>query len=164
MAEGEFALVREYLEQGLQKVSWPTEWGSMGSDLDVYTMLADVAAGHGDEAAIRHYAGLAEEMATHCGHRLYQGIAHRAWGVAHRLANEPGEAESRFNQALELFGKLDTRWQIGRTLAELGDLARTRQALDEARDYFARALAMFEEMKATPDAARTRVALESMNL
>jgi hypothetical protein len=33
------------------------------------------------------------------------------------------EAEARLNQALEMFEGLETRWQIGRTLYELAELA-----------------------------------------
>ncbi|GIK38984.1 MAG: hypothetical protein BroJett011_28170 [Chloroflexota bacterium] len=122
-------------------------------------MLADVAAQQRDLAALRQYAPLAEKTAAQCGHGLYQAIAHRAWGVAHRLAGEHDQANVRLHQALALFQDLDTRWQIGRTLSELGTLAAARAETTTARDYFSRALAAFEEMKAAPDAARVRAAL-----
>jgi len=155
MAEGEFALVRQHLEIALSKsAAWVGEH-------DLYAMLADAAVQQRDEAALRHYAPLAEEAAARYGHTLYQAIAHRAWGVVHRLAGAHAEAEARLNQALELFRGLDTRWQIGRTLFELGELARARDDSAGAREHFARALAAFEEMKAAPDAARARAALEA---
>jgi len=112
-----------------------------------------------DEAALRQYAPQAEELAVRHGHVLYQAIAHRAWGVAHRLAGEYAASENRLNQALELFRGLDARWQIGRTLFELGQLAMDRASTAEARDFFTRALAAFEEMRAAPDVAHTRAAL-----
>ena len=112
-----------------------------------------------DEAALRQYAPQAEELAVRHGHVLYQAIAHRAWGVAHRLAGEYAASENRLNQALELFRGLDARWQIGRTLFELGQLAMDRASTAEARDFFTRALTAFEEMCAAPDVARTRAAL-----
>jgi hypothetical protein len=62
---------------------------------------------------------------------------------------------------LELFRGLDTRWQIGRTLFELGELAAARGEAAGAREHFTLALAAFEEMKAAPDAARARAALEA---
>jgi hypothetical protein len=157
MAEGEFALVRQHLEIALSKsAAWVGEH-------DLYAMLADAAAQQRDEAALRQYAPLAEEAAARYGHTLYQAIAHRAWGVAHRLAGRSAyaEAEARLNQALELFRGLDTRWQIGRTLFELGELARARDDSAGAREHFTLALAAFEEMKAAPDAARARAALEA---
>lgn len=126
-------------------------------------MLADVAAQQRDLAALRKYAPLAEETATRYGNILYQAIAHRAWGVAHRLAGEYAEATARLNQALELFQGLNTRWQIGRTLSELGELAVACAEAAAARDYFSRALAAFEAMKAAPDAARVRAALEALD-
>ncbi len=93
------------------------------------------------------------------GHTLYQAIVHRAWGVAHRLAGEYTESEARLIQALELFNGLNTRWQIGRTLHELGELAAVQANTVQARDYFTRALAAFRDMRAAPDAERTEAAL-----
>ena len=63
-----------------------------------------------------------EKLASRDNHRLYLAIAHRALGVGHRLAGEHAAAETRLKQALELFTKLGARWQIGRTLFELGEL------------------------------------------
>jgi hypothetical protein len=41
-------------------------------------------------------------------------------------------------------------------------LAQARTDPVSARDYFSRALAMFEEMKAVPDITRTQAALASL--
>ena len=131
-------------------------------DHDLYALLADAAALQRDEAAIRQYAPQAEELAARYGHVLYQAIAHRAWGVAHRLAGSYAEANARFNQALVLLAPLNTRWQIGRTLFELAELALAQANIPQARDYFRRALAAFEAMQAAPDVARTRTALEAL--
>jgi hypothetical protein len=161
LAEGEFALVRYHSEEGLPKVGWPTEWGSMGSDLDVYAMLVEAAAGQRDEAAIGRNAPRLAEMAAAVGHTLYQAIAQRALGIAHRLGGDPAAAEGHLQQALALFEQLDTCWQIGRTLFELGELARSRpEGNAAARDYFSRALAIFEQIQAAPDAAQVRANLE----
>lgn len=155
MAEGEFALVRQHLEIALSKsAAWVGEH-------DLYAMLADAAAQQCDQAALHQYAPLAEEAAARYEHKLYQAIAHRAWGVAHRLKGEHAEAEARLQQALALFRGLDTRWQIGRTLFELGELARVRPDAAGAREHFSLALAAFEEMSAAPDAARAHAALEA---
>jgi tetratricopeptide (TPR) repeat protein len=157
MAEGEFALVRKYSEIALGKTAtWIGEH-------DLYAMLVDAAAQQGDAAGLEQYAPLAEELAVRYEHKLYQAIAHRAWGVAHRLAGRAVEAEERLKQALELFETLDTRWQIGRTLFELGELAlRPPTENEAARGYFSRALSAFEEMGAVPDATRTREKLAAL--
>lgn len=137
----------------------------MGSDLDMYALLVEAAVGHGDGAAIRRETPRLAERSAEVGHLLYQAIAQRAWGVAHRLNEEPDAAERHFNQALALFEQLDTRWQIGRTLFELGELARTRpQGRPVARAYFSRALAAFEAMQAAPDVVRVRAALAGLEL
>lgn len=156
MAEGEFALVRHHLEAALQASD--SEYG----DHDLYAALADAAAQQWDQPALRRYAPAAEALAAQCSHVLYQAIAHRAWGVAHRLAGEHADAEARLTHALDVFSGLDTRWQIGRTLHELGELARARANTDAARDFLSQALAAFEAMRAAPDAGRTRAALAAL--
>jgi tetratricopeptide (TPR) repeat protein len=156
MAEGEFALIRHHLEKSFNLAA-----GYYGKH-DLYAMLADVVALQGDAAAIRQYAPAAEELAVRYGHVLYQGIAHRAWGVGHRLAGQYAEAEARLQRALVLFQGLGARWQVGRAYFELGQLAADRRQPQPARDYFTRALAEFEHMGAVPDAGRVRVALASL--
>ncbi len=160
MAEGEFALVRRHLEAALDL---PTALpNATCGDHDLYAMLADVAVLQRDADALRRYAPLAQEAADHYQHRLYQGVAHRARGVLHRLSDEHVEAEAQLKQALEFFRELETRWQIGRTLFELGELATARANAADARNYYSRALLSFDEVKAAPDAARTRAALRAL--
>jgi tetratricopeptide (TPR) repeat protein len=157
MGEGEFALVRHHLEIAV------SQSGSWLGDHDMYTTLVDVAALQRDEAAIRQYAPRAEALADELGHQLYQATVHRAWGVAHRLAGEYAESQARLNQALKIFSGLSTRWQTGRTLFELGELAAARQQPVDARDYYNRALSDFNAMRAIPDGARTWAALEALH-
>jgi hypothetical protein len=134
----------------------------MFGEHDIYAMLADAAAQQRDAAALQQYAPLAEELAVRSDHKLYQAIAHRAWGVAHRLAGRTVDAEVRLNRALELFEALDTRWQIGRTLFELGEVALSQTKNKTAREHFSRALTAFEEIGALPDATRTREKLAAL--
>jgi tetratricopeptide (TPR) repeat protein len=131
-------------------------------DHDIYATLVDMAVLQRDEAGIRQNVQQAEELAMRYDHTLYQAVAHRAWGVAHRLAGEYPEAEARLNQALDLFNSLNTRWQIGRTLFELGELAVAQEDVAAAREYFGRAQVAFEEMGAGPDASRTQKTLEML--
>jgi hypothetical protein len=150
MAEGEFALVQKYLEIAIHKTAnWVGEH-------DLYAMLADVAALQRDQDALQIYAPLAEDAASRTSHNLYRAIAHRAWGIAHRLAGRLDEAQARLFQALEIFRRMDTRWQLGRTLFELGEWALARADPAAAREYFAGALSEFETMGALPDVIRTR--------
>ena len=154
MAEGEFALVRQHLNQALHKES-----SGITGDHDLYAMLADAATQQRDEAALHEYTPLLEETAASLDHTLYLAIAHRAWGVIHLLEGEYAQAEARLNQALELFQEIETRWQIGRTLYELADLAQARGKPALARDYYSRALVTFEDIKALPDMTRTQAAI-----
>src|SRR6478672_11805437 len=103
MSEGEFALVRQYVEGALLETASPVKWGSMPSELDLYALLADGAAQMRDEAALQQYAPLLEAMAARLPHKLYLGVAHRALGIAHTLAGEYSEAAARLDRALRLF-------------------------------------------------------------
>jgi hypothetical protein len=156
MAEGEFALVRKNLEPALGRTP------SLFGEHDLWAMLADAAAQQRDAAALQKYAPRAEELAVRYDHKLYLAIAHRAWGVAHRLAGSDIDAEVRLMQALELFESLDTRWQIGRTLFELGELALSRTDKAAARENFSRSFAAFEEIGALPDAGRASEKLAAL--
>jgi tetratricopeptide (TPR) repeat protein len=135
----------------------------MAHEHDVYMLLSDAAVQRHDETAIRQYTPKLEELAIRDSHRLYIAIAQRAWGVAHRLAGEHAEAESRLNKALDLFSELGTRWQIGRTLIELAELDLARSDRAGARNYFSQALEAFEKLKASPDIERTRAALQALD-
>ena len=135
----------------------------MAHDHEIYMTLADTAAELRDAEALRKYAPSLEKLAHRDNHSLYLAIAHRALGVGHRLSGEYAPAETRLRQALDIFTKLGARWQIGRTLFELGELSREQpQKEPKAREYFAQALGSFEEIQAMPDAERTRAALNAL--
>ncbi len=125
----------------------------------VYMMLADSAVRAEDEVAIRRYVTPLEQLATQADHRPYQAAAHRAWGVAHRLAGELDEADARLSQALDLYEQLEFNWQVGRTLVELAKLESARSDPARASGHLERALSLFETLQAEPDAERTRSAL-----
>lgn len=129
----------------------------------VYMMLVDAAAREGDEATIRQFAPKLEELARRDNHQPYLAVVNRAWGIAHRLAGEYPEAEERTQEALEIFERLETPWQTGRTLFEMGELALTKAENESARDYFTRAQELFKRLGADPDAARTAVELDKIS-
>lgn len=157
MAAGEFALVRDHLEvAGSKPIS---SRGLLFHDTELYSMYLDIAVLQRDETALRQFALLAEETAVRDGHILHQAGAHRAWGVLHRLQGDYTAAEIRLNQALDLFERLGTRWQIGRTLYELGLLAQAQTDQVGARDYLSSALSAFAAMGAKPDIERVREAI-----
>jgi tetratricopeptide (TPR) repeat protein len=160
MAEGEFALVRQHLEAArLKPHSIRTlSWG----DHDFYALLADAAAQQRDLAALQEYAPQALALAEQLEHRFYQALAQRAWGVLHRLEGDYDAALARLSAALNIFRALDTQWQIGRTLVELGELAHTRGDESTARQHLTEALAAFQSLGALPDVTRTRAALRAL--
>ena len=139
----------------------PVNFGTMAHDHDIYMTLADTAAELRDADAIHEYALHLEKLAGRDDHRLYLAIAQRALGVGHRLAGEHTAAETRLRQALGGFTRLGARWQIGRTLFELGEVNLTHSR-QKAREYYSQALGSFEEIHAVPNAEQTRVALNSL--
>jgi tetratricopeptide (TPR) repeat protein len=134
----------------------------MAHDHEIYMILTDTAAELRDLDALHKYAPIIEQLASRDNHRLYLAIARRALGVSHRLAGQPSEAEHHLRQALDLFTKLGTRWQIGRTLFELGALHSTATQ-EKAREYYSQALAAFEEIRSAPYAERTRLVLNEVS-
>ena len=141
----------------------PVNFGTMAHDHEIYMILADTAVEMRDSSGLYKYAPLLEELANRDKHKLYLAIAHRAYGVAHRLEGKHAEAETQLKQALELFTKLGARWQIGRTLFELGEL-KLPQSEEKAKaiEYYSQALGSFQEIQALPNAERTRAALNSL--
>ncbi|MCC7208188.1 MAG: hypothetical protein IT323_12845 [Anaerolineae bacterium] len=157
-AEGEFALVTQYMEKALHSPLW--FWGKF----NLYALLIDTAAQQRDLLALRQYMVPAEESALQNDHHLYIGVAYRAKGVMYRLMSDYREAELWLTKALEVFEKLQTRWQIGRTFYELGELAHLQDNTLAAYGHYSRALASFEALGAVPDAKRTRIALGTLNI
>jgi tetratricopeptide (TPR) repeat protein len=159
LAKGEFALVEQSMQTAREKSVQPVKNGSMAHEHNLYMLLSEAAVQRRDISALQQYVPLLEELATRDGHRLYLAIAHRAWGVAHRLAGEFVESEARLNQAVELFRDYGVRWQLGRTFFELGELGVARSDSEMARQGFTQAINEFESMQALPDLERTRAAL-----
>ncbi len=157
----------EGMESLLDKAGQPVSNGTMAHDHDVYMTAADTAVEMRDETALRIYTPLLEDLAERDGHRLYLAIAQRADGVARRLAGDYAGAEERLHLALEVFERLGTRWQAGRTLFELGETALAADGdrvaqIGAARAYLSQALDAFEAMQARPNAERTRAVLASL--
>jgi len=134
----------------------------MAHDHEMYMTLADTALELRDLAALQKYVPKLEQLASRDNHPLYLAIAHRARGGLQRLAGESARAEASLKQALEIFNRLGTRWQTGRTLLELAELALARSKKSKAREHFTQALAAFEELRALPDAEKARLRLDSL--
>ncbi len=135
----------------------------MPADLDMYAMSVDTAARSQDEDGLRKYLPLAEGAAARASHGLYMAVARRARGVAHRIAGEWDLAADELTMAVDEFRALDTTWQIGRTLLELGEVELSRKDRGAATAHFTEALNAFEALGAVPDAERARAALGSLS-
>ena len=147
----------------METAGQPVNFGTMAHDHEIYMTLADTAVEMRDTSALHKYAPHLEELAERDKHKLYLAIAYRALGVAHRLEGKPTEARTRLKQALDLFTKLGARWQMGRTLFELGEWNLTQpEKKIQAREYFSLALSLFEEIQALPNAEQTHAVLKSL--
>lgn len=162
-AEGEFALVRQSLEAAIDLPGQPVKRGTMAHEHVMYMMLADSAAQEHDLPALQRYAPLLEELALRDEHRPFLAVAHRAKGVAYRLAGDHANAEMRLKAASALFEELDAHWQIGRTLVELGELDLDRSDGSSARRHFSQAVEAFEVVKAAPHMELTRERLQAIS-
>ncbi|MGB3715943.1 MAG: hypothetical protein WA996_16070 [Candidatus Promineifilaceae bacterium] len=162
-AEGEFALVKEELESALELSGQPVKRGTMAHEHIIYMMLTESAAQLRDADGLRQYASQLETLAEADDHRPYLAVAHRAWGIAHRLDQEYDEAEGRLRQAMELFSELDTPWQIGRTFCEMAEMELARSDGATAHEHLSHALTNFEAVQALPDIKRVRTALEELD-
>ena len=161
MAGGEFALVKQHLQSiGLKP---DIRRGMPVTDSVLYYMLADLAVLERDRAHLRRYAPKALEMAGRDGHALFQASAHRALGVMHRLAGEVKESETNLRLALQMFAELNTRWQLGRTIVELAELAVDQADDENARGLYLKAIDAFDAMGALPDLKRAQDALRAID-
>ena len=126
-------------------------------------MAVDAAARAEDEGGLRKYLPPAEEFAANAKHDLYMAVVQRARGVAHRLAGEWDEAADQLAATVEEFRALETAWQIGRTLLELGEVEQSRGNTELARGHYSEALGSFESLGAVPDVKRARAALDLLS-
>lgn len=149
-----------HLDTGITKIVMGR--GAMAADADMYAMAVDAAARAYDEGDLQRYLPVAEEAAARANHDLYMAVIHRARGVAHKLAGEKDEAAAMLATALDEFRRLDTGWQAGRTLVELGDVEQSRGNTAEAERHYSEAFTAFEALGAAPDAERARNALAGL--
>ncbi|RPI34769.1 MAG: tetratricopeptide repeat protein [Chloroflexota bacterium] len=150
------------METALGLSGQPVKRGTMAHDHNVYMVLTDNAAQRGDLEALRQYTPLLEELAIRDDHILFRAIAHRAWGAAHHLEGDNVKAVGRLGEALDLFTRLNTPWQMGRTLSEMAEVELAQSRPAEAKEYLSRALAAFEAVKAGPDIKRIQEKLEAV--
>jgi tetratricopeptide (TPR) repeat protein len=161
VAEGEFVLVIDHLDS-IDKIPAAMR-GFLVTDNVTNFLRADLAVLERDEAELRRYAPLALETAERDGHTLFQASAHRALGVMHGLAGEVEESETHLRQALQMFAELNTRWQLGRTYAEMAELAHDQAKDEKARGLYVKAIDAFEAMGAAPDLKRAQDAVSRID-
>ncbi len=133
------------------------------ANLDMHAMAVDAAARSQDQERLSQYLPVAEGAAARADHTLYMAVARRARGVGHRLAGEWNQASDQLAAAVEEFRALDTPWQIGLTLLELGEVEHSRGNTDLAGEHYSQALTAFEGLGAVPYKERARAALESLS-
>ncbi len=156
MAQGEFALINLHLTAAMERPS--IGWNPVG-DHEILVMMADTAAIQRDQEALAITAERANSISRKLGHRLYHAISLRALGTLDWLKGNYAEAGPYFFEALEIFEKLETRWQAGRTCSDLAGLFAAQGSKREAAEYYRRAIGEFEAMRAKPSVERAKEAL-----
>jgi len=160
MGQGEFALVKEHLTNAIRKP--PIGWNPVG-DHEIYVSMADIAATLRDESLLSTYAAQSDEISLSLGHTLYHAVTLRALGILDWLHHDYPQAETRLRESCLLFQQLGTRWQIGRTLFDLGEMSTELGKMGEAKEYFSQALSAFEVMGARPFVNKTLEHLDCLN-
>ena len=143
MGRGEFAQVKEQLKAASEKPS--IGWKPVG-DHEVYVLLADIGAINKDKELLSAYALRSDEISLSLKHHLYHAITLRALAILDWLDHDFTRAEERLKESWQLFQRLETHWQIGRTLYDLGELSDGIGKHDEAKSYFTQAQAAFRIM------------------
>lgn len=157
MAQGEFARINQHLATAMQKP--PIGWNPVG-DHEILVLMADTAAAQREVEALNRTAARAEAVSRQLGHRLYQAVSLRALGILDWRNGNPAQGEARLLEALDIFQKLETHWQAGRTLHDLAELLLEQNRRPAAEAYSQRAVAEFEHMQARPFAERSRAAFD----
>ncbi len=121
-----------------------------------HALMADVAVlrQRFDDAV--HHAREAIAIATGLGDRFTVATSDWMLGRALSFSGSREEGEERFAAAQRAFEDLDTPYELGRLLFDLGLL---RDDPEEATQIIRRAVSIFERLQATPDLERARGAL-----
>jgi ATP/maltotriose-dependent transcriptional regulator MalT len=151
MAEGEFALLPDHLDAALRRAPVHMRFGAGASDLDLYILYVELALRRDGPDLLAH-ARRALEGAVSLGHPLYQAIARRALGAAHRRAGAWAQAGDCLSQALAQFQAVPARWQAARTLVERAKLEQDQGNMAQERTATELALSEFVALGAAPDA------------
>jgi Nif-specific regulatory protein len=121
-----------------------------------YTAAAALSLKQGHlEEAIR-YAGLGGELARELNDRFTLAKNDWAWAKIHAFQGEREAAAARFEAARIVFEELDTPYELGRLIFEVGVL---REEPEEATQTIRGAIRIFERLDASLDLERARGAL-----
>jgi hypothetical protein len=143
MGRGEFALAKEHLITATETP--PNGWNPIG-DHEVYILLADIGALQRDKELLSAYALRSSRISLSLNHHLYHAIALRALAILDWLHHDLARAEVRLKESCQLFQRLETHWQLGRTLFDLGELSAIMGKQDEAEIYIDKAQSAFKTM------------------
>jgi len=156
-AEGEFAQVKQFLDEGLSRIT------EINPDMVFYSLLVDTAVLEEDAKNLKEYTPRLLDQANQNGHKLFKAVALRSLAVADRLDGKYKPAQNQLEEAEAIFQDMETNWQLGRTYYEFGQLMVAQDNPAEAKKQFEKAVHCFESIGALPDAERTQFAIESLS-
>ncbi|HSF03791.1 MAG TPA: hypothetical protein VLA62_12305, partial [Solirubrobacterales bacterium] len=114
---------------------------------------AHLASGEGARAGV--LAGAALTLAHQGRSLLAIGLAERTLGRLRVAAGAPGEALARFGAAREAFDRVGARYEVARTLLDLGLAAHTAGDAEATERHLADARRLFEALAVPSYVART---------
>ncbi len=144
------------------------ELGANDQLLNIYRLIGETSIGKGDLVQAMIWAGKVDEIAAEFAKKqadlpaLQRGELFRFRGMLAIQKQDWGQADRDLQQSLEVFRKLRSRLNIGRSLYQLGRLAVAQDQKETAVEYFDEAALIFSEIGARLDAQRTEMALKDI--
>jgi Nif-specific regulatory protein len=121
-----------------------------------HTFAADLCLRQQKSDEAVHHAHLGARMATQLDDRFTLGLNEWVWGKILFYKGDRDAAAQKFETAKALFEELDTPYELGRLLFEVGLL---REEAEEATQTIRSAIRIFERLDAVHDLERARGAL-----
>ena len=142
------------------------ELGANDQLLNIYRLIGETAIGKGDLAQAMIWAKKVDDIADEFAKKqadlpaLQRGELFRFRGMLAIQMQDWGQADRDLQQSLDVFRKLRSRLNIGRSLYQLGRLAVAQDQKETAVEYFDEAALIFSEIGAWLDAQQTEMALK----
>lgn len=170
---GELYLVQEDWDKAtkilIEVIPAFEELGANDQLLNIYRLIGETAIGKSDLIQAVFWAEKVDEIAEEFAKKqttlpaLQRGELFRFRGMLAIQMQDWEQAEDDLQRSLDVFQKLRSRLNIGRSLYQLGCLAAAQNHNEKAVGYFEEAVKLFGEIGAQLDSQRTKLALTEIS-